>query len=86
MKVKMLAPIAGNANPDYNLPDFSFAAGEIVDVNASIANAWLASGLATPVPDGGAGLGSSLTGNWPMESGGAAQDPTPRVVMDMGGA
>jgi hypothetical protein len=46
MKIRMLVAIAGHAEPNYGLDDFSFAAGEVVDVDKKLATAWIEGGLA----------------------------------------
>lgn len=46
MKIRMLVSIAGNADARYGLGDFSFAAGQVVDVDKVLAAAWIAAGNA----------------------------------------
>ncbi len=46
MTVTMLVPIAGNADPRYDLPDFSFMAGQTVEVDDTLAAEWIAPGIA----------------------------------------
>jgi hypothetical protein len=48
MKVTMQQSIAGHADPRYDLADFSFAPGEIVDMNDELAGYWIAAGIAAP--------------------------------------
>lgn len=49
MRVQMLIPIAGNAEPAYSQPEFSYVAGQIVDIDVELAGYWIASGLAVAV-------------------------------------
>ena len=46
MKVIILQSIAGNAEPRYDLPEFAFRPGEMVDLNDDLAKAWISSGVA----------------------------------------
>jgi hypothetical protein len=46
MKVTILQSIAGNAEPLYGLPEFSFRPGETVELNDDLAKTWIASGIA----------------------------------------
>ncbi len=45
MQVQILVAIAGNANPTYGLPEFSYLPGQLVDVDSRLAAAWIASGI-----------------------------------------
>lgn len=49
VKVKMLVSISGLANPAADLPEHSFVPDQIVELNAGLAAAWLAGGLAAPL-------------------------------------
>jgi hypothetical protein len=49
IKVKMLTGIAGLPNPDYDLPEHSYAPEEIVMVHPTLATAWIAGGIAQAV-------------------------------------
>lgn len=57
VKVEMLVSIAGLPEPRYELGDFSFAMGQVVDLNPDLARAWVAGGIAkavaasAPVPE-----------------------------------
>jgi hypothetical protein len=46
MKVKIVQSIAGHADPRYELKDFGFRPGEVVDVDDELASAWLVQGIA----------------------------------------
>jgi len=46
MKIRMLVSIAGNADERYDIGDFSFGAGQVVDVHKTLAAAWIDSGNA----------------------------------------
>lgn len=46
MKVRMTVSIAGNAEPRYELPEFSFAPGDEVELHPELAAAWIAAGHA----------------------------------------
>lgn len=46
MRVRMLISIAGNAEPNYGLPEFSFAPGDTPDLHKDLAKAWIAAGHA----------------------------------------
>ena|SRR2546423_190068 len=48
-KVKMLTGIAGLANPDYDLPEHSYAPQQEVEVDAVLAQTWIDSGLAVAI-------------------------------------
>lgn len=48
MRVLIQVSIAGNADPRYNLEEFSFQPGQIADVDPDLAQAWIASGVALP--------------------------------------
>jgi hypothetical protein len=50
MKIRMQVSIAGLAEPLYGLPEFSFAPGQVVDVDPVLAAHWLACGHAAAVP------------------------------------
>jgi hypothetical protein len=45
-KVKMLIAIAGHAEPKYDLADFAFDPGQVVDIDSKLALLWIASGTA----------------------------------------
>ena len=45
-KVKMCISIAGNADPNYDQPEFGYAPGQVVEVHPILAEAWIASGTA----------------------------------------
>jgi hypothetical protein len=47
LRVVIQQPVAGLAEPRYGLDDFSFRPGEIVDLDNALAEAWIASGIAT---------------------------------------
>jgi hypothetical protein len=49
MKIRILTSIGGNAEPMYGLPEFSFSPGEVVDLDKSLAAAWIAAGHAESV-------------------------------------
>lgn len=46
MKIQIIQSIAGHEQPIYDLADFSFAPGSIVEVHDALAEAWIASGIA----------------------------------------
>lgn len=46
MKVTIRTPIAGHADIRYNLPDHSFRPGESVELDDTLAQAWIESGIA----------------------------------------
>jgi hypothetical protein len=60
MKVTILQSIAGNAEPLYDLPEFSFRPGETVELNDALAKAWIASGIAAKAKKGAAVVAESL--------------------------
>lgn len=43
-KVKILIPVAGGAEPMYDLPDFGYAPGQIVELHPKLAQIWIATG------------------------------------------
>lgn len=45
-KIKMLIGIAGGAAPVYDLPDFAFAPGQVIEINATLAQIWIETGKA----------------------------------------
>lgn len=47
--IRLLVSIAGHAEPLHELADFSFAPGDIAEVSADLAKAWIASGIAEAV-------------------------------------
>ena len=49
MKVKIIEAIAGNADERYGLSDFSFRPGEEIELDDTLAAAWIESGRAAPV-------------------------------------
>lgn len=49
IKVKMLTSIAGLANPDYDLPEHGFQAGDIAELHPKLAEAWVEAGIAALV-------------------------------------
>ena len=49
MKVRMLISIGGHAEPAYNHPEFSYSPGDVVDIDKTLAAAWIAAGHAEPV-------------------------------------
>jgi hypothetical protein len=49
MKVRMCVSIAGHAEPLYELPEFSFAPGDEVDLHADLAKAWISCGHAEKI-------------------------------------
>jgi hypothetical protein len=49
IKVRIKRPIAGNAEPIYDLPDFGFAPGQVVELDQRLAESWIASGVAEAV-------------------------------------
>ncbi len=51
MKVRILISIAGNAEPMYDLPDFSFAPGETLDLHDTLAQHWINAGHAESVQE-----------------------------------
>jgi hypothetical protein len=50
MKVLILMSIAGNEDPLYDLPHFSFSPGDIVELDDDLASAWIDSGIAGDPP------------------------------------
>lgn len=50
MKVRILTSICGHAEPMYDLPDFCFAVGDVVDLHDGLASAWIKSGIAEEPP------------------------------------
>lgn len=42
----MLVSIAGHADPQYGLADFSFGVGEVVELDKTLAAAWIDAGHA----------------------------------------
>ena len=46
MKVRMLVSIAGHAEPKYGLPEFAFKPGEVVELNDTLAEAWVTAEIA----------------------------------------
>jgi hypothetical protein len=51
MKVRILEPIAGNADERYGLADFSFRPGEEVELHDDLAAAWIEAGRAAAVEE-----------------------------------
>jgi hypothetical protein len=49
MNVRILMAIAGNAEPQYDQPEFSYQPGQIVAVDPNLGAAWIASGVAESV-------------------------------------
>lgn len=49
MQIKMLQSIAGHADPDNDIEEFSFKPGDVVDLKDGVAKAWVAGGLAEAV-------------------------------------
>jgi hypothetical protein len=45
-KVRILVGIAGNAEPRYELLDFSFAPGQVTELHPKLAEIWIATGKA----------------------------------------
>ncbi len=45
-KVKMLITVAGGADARYDLPDFGYAPGQIVELHPKLAELWIATGKA----------------------------------------
>jgi hypothetical protein len=50
MRIKIREAIAGHADERYNLDDHSYRPGEIVELDDTLAQAWLDSGIAV-VPE-----------------------------------
>ena len=48
-KVKMLTGISGLPNPAYDLPEHSYAPGEVVSIHPKLASAWIQGGIAEAV-------------------------------------
>ena len=46
VKVEILRSVAGNANPQYDLPDHGYGPGDIVELHPELASKWIASGIA----------------------------------------
>ena len=53
MQIEMLVPMSGNADARYNQPEFSYVAGQIVDVAPALGNAWIDAKLAVAVSSPG---------------------------------
>jgi len=49
MRIRLKTSIAGHAEPLYGLSDFMFKPGEVVELDARLAEAWCASGVAEAV-------------------------------------
>lgn len=56
MQVQMLVAIAGNAMPAYDLPEFSFSCGQLLDLDPGLAAIWIASGFAAAVAENSMGI------------------------------
>jgi hypothetical protein len=52
MRVEILKSIAGRGEPNYNLSEFSFDVGEVVDLEDFLAAAWCDSGIAQKAKKG----------------------------------
>jgi len=52
MKIQIIQSIAGHADPRYDLADFSFAPGSVIEINDFLAEAWVASGVAIKAAKG----------------------------------
>ncbi|HZQ96548.1 MAG TPA: hypothetical protein VFA67_16180 [Candidatus Sulfotelmatobacter sp.] len=48
-RVKIKQAIAGNREPMYDLLDFSFGPGQVVEIDERLAANWIASGIAEAV-------------------------------------
>lgn len=44
--IRMLVSIAGHGIPEFDLPDFSFAPGDEIDLHDELAQKWVESGIA----------------------------------------
>ena len=49
VKVRMIIPICGTAEPRYDQPDFSYSAGQIVKLDSRLAEIWINTGKAQKV-------------------------------------
>jgi hypothetical protein len=49
-RVKIKQSIAGNREPMYDLLDFSFAPGQLVELDSRLAESWVSSGIAELAP------------------------------------
>jgi hypothetical protein len=47
--IRLLVSIAGHADPAHELPDFAFAPGDLADVSAALAKAWIEGGIAEAI-------------------------------------
>jgi hypothetical protein len=75
MKIKMIQSIAGHADPRYEIADFAFRPGEEVDVFDSLAEAWIASGVAVAVVEAGGKID-------PARKKPPARQPVPRIRLE----
>ncbi len=49
VKVRIIIPICGTADPRYDQPDFAYSAGQIVKLDSRLAESWIKTGKAQKV-------------------------------------